>query len=131
MAAAAPTSSEAYFRDHGARFGAKDVDALIANEYTEDSILDLVDHRTGERNTFKGLAGIREAFTNLFAKIGDNMGTVEMPVVAPYETPFRGVFITWNCKAAGIISATDTFVLTEDYKVAFQSVVITTAEPKE
>ena len=104
-----PPSVQESWDNHFAAFGGQDVDRILL-DYTEDSEIIVYDQTSGGKTVFTGLAGVRDCFTGLFARLSDTSG-LTVPVVEVNE-PANGqpgsVFLVWRCPASGYAEATDT-----------------------
>jgi len=122
MAEYKATSVQMAWDNHFAAFGAQDVDKIML-DYDEQSTAEVFDWTSGKHDSFVGLAQIREMFTALFAELSD-LSTLEAPVCLASE-PNLSVFLCWKCPSSGILSATDTFIFGENFKVKQQNIVVT------
>ena len=65
---------------------------------------------------------MQACFEGLFKTLSDT-SDLDAPVI---DVKAREVFLVWNCKASGILAATDTFIFDDNAKIASQNVVLTT-----
>eukprot|EP00729_Bicosta_minor_P007826 gene7826-17290_t len=116
---------------HAAAFVAADVDKLLLG-YTEDSVIILSDFTTGVDKVFTGLAGVRTWFEALFAYLAaTDDDAFRSSLEVPDATVESGqVFLIWRAVAAGVVHATDTFIIDADGKFAVQTTTLWTAADK-
>jgi len=117
-----PKSVQDAWDNHFAAFGGQDLDKIML-DYTDASVAHLHNNVTGTTDTFKGMAKIREMFTNLFADLKE-LSTLTAPVVT-VEEDGKQVFLVWKCPGCGYDNATDTFIFGDDFKVTRQNIVVT------
>merc|ERR1739844_250411 len=92
-------------------------------DYDDNSYARVYNNVTGEVVDFKGLEGIRNMSTGLFADLSD-LSTLKAPVVT-VEEDGKQVFLVWSCAGCGYQTATDTFIFSADYKILRQNIVVT------
>lgn len=54
--------------NHFSAFGAQDIDRILL-DYSEQSVMCVFDHTTGQKSTFEGLKSVRACFEALFSKV--------------------------------------------------------------
>lgn len=117
-----PKSVQEAWDNHFAAFGAQDVDKILL-DYDDNSVAYVHNNVTLETAEFKGTAGIREMFVNLFKDLSD-LSTLGAPVVTVEEAA-KQVFLVWKCPGVGFDTATDTFIFGDDFKIRRQNIVVT------
>jgi len=117
-----PSSVQQAWDNHFAAFGAQDLDKIML-DYDETSVARTYDNTTGQKAEYRGTAGIRQMFTNLFADLKD-LATLNAPVI-DVEEDAKQVFLVWKCPGCGYKHATDTFIFGPDFKIKRQNIVIT------
>jgi ketosteroid isomerase-like protein len=124
----APTGSgpvHAGWENHFAAFGGQDVDRILL-DYVEDSVITVYNQADGTSTTYKGLAGVRECFTGLFASLFDT-SDLAAPIIHVEESDdgeAGEVFLIWSAGASGYVHATDTFLFNAAGKITRQHVVV-------
>merc|ERR1719401_2785058 len=101
-------------------------------DYSEASMVRVHNNVTAETSVHKGLAGVREMFTSLFADLKD-LSTLSAPVIDVDENE-KQVFLVWKCPGCGYDTATDSFVFGNGNKIVRQNIVVTQTNkqpPKE
>ena len=109
----------------------RDVDWLLTEDYTEDSVIIVYDQTSGGKTVFTGLAGVRDCFTSLFARLSD-LSDLAAPVSEVNEAANGqpgSVFLIWRCPASGYAAATDTFTFDNQGKIIMQNVVVQNSPP--
>jgi len=120
------TPVQSAWDNHFAAFGGQDVDRIL-QDYTEKSVITVYDQTSGAQTVFTGLAGVRECFTGLFARLSDT-SDLAAPVQEVHEAANGqpgSVLLIWKCPASGYAEATDTFIFDSDGKIIRQNVVVT------
>jgi len=121
-----PTSVQAAWDNHFEAFGKQDL-VNIMLDYDETSVARVYNFTDGSSTTFTGTAQILQMFTGLFAELRD-LSTLDAPVVQVDESP-KMVYLCWKCPGSGFATATETFLLGDDYKIKRQNIVLTKAAP--
>jgi len=120
-----PTGSGAVhdgFSNHFAAFGGQDVEQIML-DYTEESVITVFNHVTGQKDVFEGLDGVRSCFVGLFASLPDT-SDLGAPIIHVEEGGSAQVFLIWRAPASGYDSATDTFIFSPEGKILRQNVVV-------
>ena len=113
--------------NHFAAFGGQDVDRILL-DYTEDSEIIVYDQTSGGKTVFTGLAGVRDCFTGLFARLSDT-SDLTVPVVEVNEAANGqpgSVFLVWRCPASGYAEATDTFIFDSQGRLSCRTLLFIT-----
>jgi len=111
--------------NHFAAFGGQDVERVLL-DYTEDSMITVYDQTSGAQTVHRGLRGVRDCFTGLFARLSD-LSDLAAPVIEVHEAANGqpgSVFLIWRCPASGYAEATDTFIFDSRGKILRQNVVV-------
>jgi len=122
----APAPVQAGWDNHFAAFGEQDVGRIL-KDYTEDSVLTVYDQRTAEKNVYRGLARVKEAFQGLFKALS-SLDTLAAPVVHVEGSVTPQCFLVWKCPGCKFTEATDTFLFDSHGKITCQNVVLCTEE---
>ena len=109
--------------NHFSAFGGQDLEKILL-DYTDESEVIVWDTKTGTRSDFKGLAGVKDLFTGLFAKLSD-LSTLAAPLIEVQESSGM-VFLVWECPGCGYQKVTDTFIFKGD-KILRQNIVVFSA----
>ena len=117
------SSVQSAWDNHFAAFGAQDVDKIML-DYSDTSVLKAFDHRTQALVTCTGRGQIRDFFINLFATLSDT-SELAAPVIEVTEAPAKQIYLIWSCASSGIVSATDTFMFDDNYKISRQNIAYT------
>ena len=117
-------ATKAAWDNHFSAFGAQDLGKILL-DYTEQSEVIVWDTNTGTRSDFKGLAGVRNLFTGLFAKLSD-LSTLAAPLIEVQESSGM-VFLVWECPGCGYEKVTDTFIF-KNGKILRQNIVVFSAK---
>lgn len=119
-----PTCMQAVWANHSSGVGAQSL-AQVMLDYTEASVLETFDHTTGERGSFVGVAQIAFFYEGLFRIMADS-STFAAPVEEVIEHP-KQVFLVWSCPSSGVVSASETFLYGDDFKISRQNFTVTFA----
>ena len=109
--------------NHFSAFGGQDLEKILL-DYTDESEVIVWDTKTGTRSDFKGLAGVKDLFTGLFAKLSD-LSTLAAPLIEVQESSGM-VFLVWEYPGCGYQKVTDTFIFKGD-KILRQNIVVFSA----
>eukprot|EP00999_Lentomonas_sp_LEN2_P000984 NODE_1991_length_679_cov_76.177536_g1941_i0.p1 GENE.NODE_1991_length_679_cov_76.177536_g1941_i0~~NODE_1991_length_679_cov_76.177536_g1941_i0.p1 ORF type:complete len:178 (-),score=34.81 NODE_1991_length_679_cov_76.177536_g1941_i0:73-606(-) len=125
FAFAAPLSEkeqlQAAWDNHFSAFGEQDIEKILV-DYTDASVISVVETSTGEKKDYNGLSGVREFFTGLFERLSD-LSALKAPVIELTDLP-KHVFLVWECPSSGITKATDTFIFDANNKIIRQNIVV-------
>ena len=104
-------TTDAVWSHHIAAWNERDLTKLVA-DYDEQSVV-VVNH-----HVFRGQAGVRKAFTQLFKIFDDGQNNLDAPTVLDGT-----VYITWHFAPTGreTLFGSDTFVI-RDGKIALQTI---------
>ena len=123
MADYQPASVQAAWDNHFSAFGAQDLDKIML-DYNDASELRCYEHSEGKLSSFKGSAEIRGFFAGLFEMLAD-LSALAAPVVEVTSDPAKQVYLIWSCPSSGVLSAQDTFIYADDFKIKRQNIAWT------
>eukprot|EP00750_Incisomonas_marina_P006834 INCI14725.5.p1 GENE.INCI14725.5~~INCI14725.5.p1 ORF type:complete len:560 (-),score=100.95 INCI14725.5:1691-3370(-) len=115
---------QASWNNHFAAFGGQNM-SLLLKDYSDRSVICVHDKTSNTSAFYRGLTGVTQCFTGLFAKLSD-LSTLGAPVVHVREGPFGAVFLVWKCPSSGVSKGTDTFVFDGEGLISYQHVVVET-----
>ena len=125
-AAAAPAGSvQATWDNHFGGFNTADIPKILA-DYTETSEVQVYNETTGEKKVYVGQEAIGGLFAGIFELLGEHSANLKAPVL-DVNAEQKQVFLVWNCEPV-VLSATDTFILDDNFKFIRQNIVIRTAK---
>ena len=128
--AGAMLPAAARWQNHYSAFISQDVE-LTLEDYADLSMITVYNHVSGKTSVFRGLAGVRKCYTELFRSLSDRSDfTPLLQTVneASNGTPGNICFV-WHCSVSGFHQVSETHFLDASSKIFCQNIVISFRHP--